>query len=135
VDDVGRRIEGDGAAFSDHDHAAPSAGGADGSGAGFSVGGAIDCALDTAAAGEVADFLNIVGAGTEYVIAEAESAGQLKALIENVDADDLFRAEFAAQCASSEADRAKAGDEHCVVATDADLLEALVDGAESAPSR
>ena len=71
VNDVGRGVEGDLATFTDHDHAAPLAGGANGGGAGFSVGRAIDCALDAVAAGEVANLLNVFGARAQHVIAEA----------------------------------------------------------------
>ena len=43
-----------------------------------------------------------------------------------------LRAQFAAQRAGGQADRAKAGDQDGVVAADADLLEAFIDGAEAA---
>ena len=56
----------------------------------------------------------------------------LHALGNNVDADDLLRAEFAAKRAGGQADGAQAGNEHRMIAVDADLLQALVDGAESA---
>ena len=62
----------------------------------------------------------------------ARDRGDLHALRHNVDADDLLRAEFAAERAGGEADGAEAGDEHRMIAVDANFLEAFVDGAESA---
>ena len=54
------------------------------------------------------------------------------ALRHHVNADDFLRAELAAKRAGGQAYGAEAGDEHCMIAVDSDLLQALVHGPESA---
>ena len=52
--------------------------------------------------------------------------------VHHVDSDNQVRAEFAAKCAGGQTNGSEPGDEHGVIAVDADLLQALVDGAEAA---
>ena len=75
---------------------------------------------------------HVVRARRQNLVAEAEIPRDLHALGHHVDADDFLRAQLAAERAGGQADGAEAGDEHGMVAADADLLQALVDGAESA---
>src|SRR5690606_13183670 len=56
----------------------------------------------------------------------------VKPVVVHVEADDARGAEGAREHGGGEPDGAEAGDEHDVVAADADLLQALVDGAEAA---
>jgi hypothetical protein len=62
----------------------------------------------------------------------AQVERQFHALLDHVDADDLVGAQLAAERAGGQAHRAEAGDQHGVIAADADLLQALVDRAEAA---
>ncbi len=50
----------------------------------------------------------------------------------DVDADDPVGAQFAAERAGGQAHGAEAGDQHRIVAADADLLQPFVDRAEAA---
>src|SRR4051794_5331869 len=70
VDDVGRRVEFDAAAFAEEHDASPLPGGADGGGPGGVVGGAIDSALHAIAAGELADLGDVVGTAAQDFVAE-----------------------------------------------------------------
>ena len=89
-------------------------------------------ALHAEAAGQLPHLGHIVRARREHRVAEAEVERDLHALRNHIDADDLVGAEFAAERAGGQAHRAQAGDEHGVIAVDADLFQAFVDGAESA---
>ena len=68
----------------------------------------------------------------KHFIAEFEIARELHALLDDVDADDLLRAQLAAERAGGQSHRTEAGDQHGVVAADADLLQTFVDRAEAA---
>ena len=96
------------------------------------VGRAVEGALDAVAAGQRPDLRHVVGPGREHVVEEGERARELEPLGEDVDADEARGAHRLREHGGREADRAEAGDEHGVVAADADPLEALVDRAEAA---
>ena len=68
----------------------------------------------------------------QHFVAELEVERQLHALFDDVDADDPLGAQFAAERAGGQAHRTEAGDQHGVVAADADLFQAFVDRAEAA---
>ena len=73
VNDVGRRIERNRAALAHHDHPPPFTGGANGGGACVGVGGAIDRALHTVSAGELANLVHVVGTGSQNRVAETQA--------------------------------------------------------------
>ncbi len=132
MDHVGRRVELDLATFADQDNSAPFARGADRGRTGGGMGRAVDRALDAVAAGELAHLVDVVGAGGQRLVAQAEIARELHAVFVHVDANDLRRAQLAAERRRGQTDGAEAGDEHRVVAADADFFEAFVNRAEAA---
>jgi hypothetical protein len=71
-------------------------------------------------------------AALQHFVAQLEVERQLHALLDHVDADDPVGAQLAAERAGGQAHRTEAGDQHRVVAADADLLQAFVDRAEAA---
>ncbi len=56
----------------------------------------------------------------------------MHALLDDIDANDPVGAQFAAERAGRQAHRAETGDQHGVIAADADLFQAFVDRAEAA---
>ena len=134
VHDVRGGIEGDVVALADHGHLAPLAGAADRQRAGGVVGGAVDGALTAVTAGDLHDlFLALLGIhGVEHVVCQAQILGQLHALLVHVAADGLVAAHGLGQHQRGQTHRAQAGDQHAVVAGDADLHQRLVAGAEAA---
>ena len=134
VHDVGGGVEGHVVALADHGHLAPFAGAADRHGAGGVVGGAVDGPLAAVALGDLHDLLLAlfhVGA-VEHVVRKAQVLGQLHAVLVHVAADGGVAAHGLRQHQRGQAHRAQAGDQHPVVAGDADLHQGLVAGAEAA---
>ena len=72
VDNIGRGLEGNRAAFAEEADLAPFAGGLDAGQPGFVVGGTVNGFFDTVAAGEGTDLGNIIRARDEDLIAEFE---------------------------------------------------------------
>ena len=134
VHDVGGGVEGHVVALADHGHLAPLAGAADRHRPGGVVGGAIDGAFAAVALGDLHDLLFAflyVGA-VEHVVRQAQVLGQLHAVLVHVTADGSVAAHGLRQHQRGQAHRAKAGDQHPVVAGNADLHQGLVAGAEAA---
>src|SRR5690606_17888645 len=119
-------------AFADEDDLAPPARGPDGRTARLLAARTLPRPLDAVPARERAHRRDVVRPGEEHVVAQAERAGQVKPVVVHVEADDARGAEGAREHGGGEPDGAEAGDEHDVVAADADFLQALVDGAEAA---
>ena len=134
VHDVGGGVEGHVVALAHHGHLAPFAGAADRHRPGGVVGRAVDGALAAVALGHVHDG-RLAGrhvAAVEYVVGKAQVLGQLHALLVDVGADGHVAAHGLCQHQRGEAHRAKAGDQHPVVAGHADLHQGFVAGAEAA---
>ena len=96
------------------------------------VGRTVHRALDSETAGQFPHLGNIVRPRSQNRIAETQVDGDLHALGNDVDADDLVGAEFAAERARRKSHRPQASNQHGVIATYPDLFETLIDGSESA---
>src|ERR1035441_1015636 len=94
--------------------------------------GAIHRTLDAESASEFLHLRNIVRTRGQHRIAKTQVHGDLHALWQYIDADDVVGAELAAESARCQAHRPQSSNEHGVIAVDADLLQPLVDRAKSA---
>jgi len=131
VDDVGAGLEADGAALADKGDVAPAAGGLNGQTACRCVGAGIDGLLHTLAAGDLHDLLKRL-VGLEYVVHKAQLLRKSDALLVDLHADAHLRADSLGHHQRRQTHRAEAGDQHRIIAVDADLLDRLIHRAEAA---
>ena len=79
-----------------------------------------------------ADLGDVIGSAGQDFVAEFEVERELHALLHNVDADNLVRAQLSAERASGQSHGAQTGDQHRMIAADADLFQTFIHRAETA---